>query len=130
MLLNTLDAHRWLADHGDYLFRVARRQLHSDEMAEDAVQAAALALSFLALFFPGFFLTGIFFPLASMPEEVRMQAMFLRFLENGEIQPVGSETIRTLVQTIDHPDNISQDPLMFPPDTQGTLGPKGGGVHA
>ena len=40
-------------------------------------QAAALALSFLALFFPGFFLTGIFFPLASMPEEVRMQAMFL-----------------------------------------------------
>ena len=40
-------------------------------------QAAALALSFLVLFFPGFFLTGIFFPLASMPEEVRMQAMFL-----------------------------------------------------
>ncbi|MCU0599263.1 MAG: ABC transporter permease, partial [Desulfobacterales bacterium] len=40
-------------------------------------QAAALALSFLALFFPGFFLTGIFFPLASMPEEVRLQAMFL-----------------------------------------------------
>ncbi len=40
-------------------------------------QAAALALSFLVLFFPGFFLTGIFFPLASMPEEVRMEAMFL-----------------------------------------------------
>ncbi|RJP86525.1 MAG: ABC transporter permease [Desulfobacteraceae bacterium] len=40
-------------------------------------QAAALALSFLVLFFPGFFLTGIFFPLVSMPEEVRMQAMFL-----------------------------------------------------
>ena len=40
-------------------------------------QAAALALSFLVLFFPGFFLTGIFFPLASMPEEVRLQAMFL-----------------------------------------------------
>ncbi len=40
-------------------------------------QAAALALSFLVLFFPGFFLTGIFFPLASMPEEVRMQAMLL-----------------------------------------------------
>lgn len=40
-------------------------------------QAAALALSFLVLFFPGFFLTGIFFPLASMPEEVRMEALFL-----------------------------------------------------
>ena len=40
-------------------------------------QAAALALSFLVIFFPGFFLTGIFFPLASMPEEVRMEAMFL-----------------------------------------------------
>ncbi len=40
-------------------------------------QAAALALSFLVIFYPGFFLTGIFFPLASMPEEVRMEAMFL-----------------------------------------------------
>ncbi len=40
-------------------------------------QAAALALSFLVLFFPGFFLTGIFFPLASMPEEVRMEALML-----------------------------------------------------
>ena len=28
---------------------------------------------------------------------LRMQAMFLRFLENGEIQPVGAETIRTQV---------------------------------
>jgi DNA-binding NtrC family response regulator len=28
---------------------------------------------------------------------LRMQAMFLRFLENGEIQPVGSETVRTTV---------------------------------
>ena len=28
---------------------------------------------------------------------LRMQAMFLRFLENGEIQPVGSETIKTQV---------------------------------
>ena len=28
---------------------------------------------------------------------LRMQAMFLRFLENGEIQPVGSETVRTQV---------------------------------
>ena len=28
---------------------------------------------------------------------LRMQALFLRFLENGEIQPVGSETLKTLV---------------------------------
>jgi RNA polymerase sigma-70 factor (ECF subfamily) len=41
--MNTLDAHSWLADHGDYLFRVARRQLHSDELAEDAVQETLLA---------------------------------------------------------------------------------------
>ncbi len=40
-------------------------------------QAAALALSFLVVFFPGFFLTGIFFPLASMPEEARMESLFL-----------------------------------------------------
>ncbi|MEA2008138.1 MAG: ABC transporter permease [Chloroflexota bacterium] len=40
-------------------------------------QAAALALSFLVIFFPGFFLTGIFFPLASMPEIMRMEALFL-----------------------------------------------------
>ena len=40
-------------------------------------QAAALALSFLVIFFPGFFLTGIFFPLASMPEEMRLEAMTL-----------------------------------------------------
>ncbi|MEW5872274.1 MAG: ABC transporter permease [Chloroflexota bacterium] len=40
-------------------------------------QPAALALSFLVVLFPGFFLTGIFFPLAAMPEEMRMEAMFL-----------------------------------------------------
>jgi ABC-2 type transport system permease protein len=40
-------------------------------------QAAALALSFLVIYYPGFFLTGIFFPLASMPEEARMEAMML-----------------------------------------------------
>jgi ABC-2 type transport system permease protein len=40
-------------------------------------QAAALALSFLVIFFPGFFLTGIFFPLASMPEEMRLEALAL-----------------------------------------------------
>ena len=28
-------------------------------------------------FFPGFFLTGIFFPITSMPEIMRMEAMFL-----------------------------------------------------
>ncbi|HUH98502.1 MAG TPA: ABC transporter permease [Anaerolineales bacterium] len=40
-------------------------------------QAAALALSFLVVFYPGFFLSGIFFPLASMPEVARLEAMFL-----------------------------------------------------
>jgi len=40
-------------------------------------QPAALALSFLLIFFPGFFMTGIFFPLVSMPPEVRMEAMSL-----------------------------------------------------
>jgi ABC-2 type transport system permease protein len=40
-------------------------------------QAAALALSFLVVFFPGFFLTGIFFPIASMPEEVRLESLAL-----------------------------------------------------
>ena len=40
-------------------------------------QSAALALSFLVVLFPGFFLTGIFFPIASMPEIVRLEAMFL-----------------------------------------------------
>ena len=41
--MTTLDAQTWLAEHGDYLFRVARRQLHSDELAEDAVQETLLA---------------------------------------------------------------------------------------
>jgi ABC-2 type transport system permease protein len=40
-------------------------------------QAAAMALSFLVVFIPGFFLTGIFFPLASMPQIVRLEAMSL-----------------------------------------------------
>ena len=40
-------------------------------------QAAALALSFLVVFFPGFFLTGIFFPIASMPEIMRLEALAL-----------------------------------------------------
>ncbi|MFN3715898.1 MAG: sigma-70 family RNA polymerase sigma factor [Thiobacillus sp.] len=42
-MTHRLDAHTWLAEHGDYLFRVARRQLHSDELAEDAVQDTLLA---------------------------------------------------------------------------------------
>lgn len=40
-------------------------------------QPAALALSFLVIFFPGFFLTGIFFPIAAMPELMRMESLFL-----------------------------------------------------
>lgn len=40
-------------------------------------QPAALALSFLLIFFPGFFLTGIFFPIAAMPEIVRMESLAL-----------------------------------------------------
>jgi ABC-2 type transport system permease protein len=40
-------------------------------------QAAALALSMLVVFYPGFFLTGIFFPIASMPAEVRQEALSL-----------------------------------------------------
>ena len=41
--MHTLDADSWLTEHGDYLFRMARRQLHSDELAEDAVQETLLA---------------------------------------------------------------------------------------
>jgi ABC-2 type transport system permease protein len=40
-------------------------------------QAAALAVSFLVVFFPGFFLTGIFFPIASMPEVMRLESLGL-----------------------------------------------------
>ncbi len=40
-------------------------------------QAAALAVSFLVVFFPGFFLTGIFFPIASMPEVMRLESFGL-----------------------------------------------------
>jgi ABC-2 type transport system permease protein len=40
-------------------------------------QAGAMALSFLVVFIPGFFLTGIFFPLVSMPDAVRMEALAL-----------------------------------------------------
>ena len=37
------DAERWLREHGDYLFRYARRRLYTDELAEDAVQETLLA---------------------------------------------------------------------------------------
>lgn len=37
------DSERWLDEHGDYLFRYARRRLYSDELAEDAVQEVFLA---------------------------------------------------------------------------------------
>jgi RNA polymerase sigma-70 factor, ECF subfamily len=38
-----LDPQRWLTEHGDYLFRYARRRLMSAELAEDAVQETLLA---------------------------------------------------------------------------------------
>lgn len=41
--MEALDPDTWVAEHGDYLFRVARRQLRSDAQAEDAVQEALLA---------------------------------------------------------------------------------------
>lgn len=37
------DPELWLKEHGDYLFRYARRRLFSDEQAEDAVQECLLA---------------------------------------------------------------------------------------
>lgn len=37
------DSAHWLAEHGDYLFRYARRRLYTDELAEDAVQECLLA---------------------------------------------------------------------------------------
>jgi len=41
--MTALDPNTWVAEHGDYLFRVARRQLRSDALAEDAVQETLLA---------------------------------------------------------------------------------------
>ena len=41
--MEALDPHTWLAEHGDYLFRMARRQLRCDALAEDAVQETLLA---------------------------------------------------------------------------------------
>lgn len=37
------DPAHWLEEHGDYLFRYARRRLYTDELAEDAVQECLLA---------------------------------------------------------------------------------------
>lgn len=41
--MEALDPRTWVAEHGDYLFRVARRQLRSDALAEDAVQETLLS---------------------------------------------------------------------------------------
>ena len=38
-----LDPQRWLTEHGNYLFRYARRRLMSVDLAEDAVQETLLA---------------------------------------------------------------------------------------
>lgn len=38
-----LDPDRWLAEHGDYLYRYARRRLRDSAAAEDAVQETLLA---------------------------------------------------------------------------------------
>lgn len=40
-------------------------------------QPAAMAISLLVLFLPGLFLTGVFFPIASMPPIVRLEALSL-----------------------------------------------------
>ena len=37
-------------------------------------QQAAMVLALLVFLFPGFFLSGIFFPLAAMPPEARLEA--------------------------------------------------------
>lgn len=37
------DPESWLVEHGDYLFRYARRRLFSDDQCEDAVQETLLA---------------------------------------------------------------------------------------
>ncbi len=41
--MEALDPRTWLIEHGDYLFRMARRKLGSDAQAEDAVQETLLA---------------------------------------------------------------------------------------
>ena len=41
--MTELDPQRWLMEHGDYLFRYARRRLMAPELAEDAVQETLLA---------------------------------------------------------------------------------------
>ena len=62
--MEALDPHTLLAEHGDYLFRVARRQLRSDALAEDAVQETLLAAlsakaSYTGSATPRTWLTGI-----------------------------------------------------------------------
>ncbi len=41
--MSELNPQRWLNEHGDYLYRYARRRLMSGELAEDAVQETLLA---------------------------------------------------------------------------------------
>ena len=38
-----MDGRYWLDEHGDYLYRYARRRLMSDDLAQDAVQETLLA---------------------------------------------------------------------------------------
>ena len=38
-----MEGKQWLSEHGEYLYRYARRRLMSDELAQDAVQETLLA---------------------------------------------------------------------------------------
>jgi ABC-2 type transport system permease protein len=40
-------------------------------------QQAAMALAMLIFLFPGFFMSGLFYPIASMPEEMKMEAYMI-----------------------------------------------------
>ena len=44
--MNTLDAQTWLADHRDYLFRAARRQVREIELRRDEYDDKAVDLLF------------------------------------------------------------------------------------
>ena len=62
--MEALDPRTWVAEHGNYLFQMARRHLRSDALAEDAVQETLLsALSALERYTggasPRTWLTGI-----------------------------------------------------------------------
>lgn len=38
-----VDAHQWIDEHGDYLYRYAMSRLHNEELASDLLQEALLA---------------------------------------------------------------------------------------